>query len=224
MRAVLFDYGDVLCRPNPAAHQSLLEIAGVDSQTFEQHYWHDRHEYDLGRFDGPEFWRRFGNSVGRTFTSAQLQALVENDVRMWTTRLNEPMLAWTTALQGAGFATAILSNMPFEISHHMRREFGWLARFTQLTFSCELGLAKPDPAIYIFTCERIGVPPQEVLFLDDKQGNVDAALGLGLHSLVFRNVAQLRRDLEAGRQLQGLPAPDEGSASDDQPAEPELRA
>lgn len=223
MRAVLFDYGDVLCRPNPAAHQALLEIAGVDHQTFEQHYWHDRHEYDLGRFDGPEFWRRFGDTMGRTFTPAQLQALVENDVRMWTTRLIEPMLAWTAALQGAGFATAILSNMPHEIARHMRRGFPWLARFSHLTFSCELGVAKPDPAIYSFTCERVGARPEETLFLDDKQVNVDAARRLGLQAIVFRDVGQLCRDLELHGLLRQLPSPT-FAAPEDRTAEPELRA
>ncbi|MGA8110206.1 MAG: HAD family phosphatase [Acidobacteriaceae bacterium] len=218
MRAVIFDYGQVLCRPAPAAHQALLDIAAIDSATFEQHYWHDRHDYDLGRLDGPTFWRRFGDTVGRAFTTAQIHALVENDVLMWTTRLQKPMLAWAAALQHAGFATAILSNMPFEIARAMRQEFGWLARFTHLTFSCELGLAKPDPAIYAFTCEQLHVRREDALFLDDKQVNVEAALRLGLHALQFHDVVQLRRDLEARAGLQQLPPLTELTAESEVPA------
>ncbi|HEX4039217.1 MAG TPA: HAD family phosphatase [Acidobacteriaceae bacterium] len=205
LRAVLFDYGDVLCRPDPATHQALLDIAAVDNPTFEKHYWHDRYDYDLGRLDGPEFWHRFGRQTGRTFTPAQIRALVENDVLMWTTRLEEPMLAWAATLQDAGFATAILSNMPFEIARCMRQEFGWLANFTHLTFSCELGLAKPDPAIYTFTCEQVGVGPKDALFLDDKLVNIEAARRVGLHAVQFHDIAHLRRDLEDSGLLQQLP-------------------
>ena len=209
MRAVLFDYGEVLCRPDPAAHQKLLDIAAIDSATFEQHYWHDRHDYDLGRLDGPTFWRRFGDAVGRAFTPAQIHALVETDVLMWTTRLQKPMLAWAATLQRAGFATAILSNMPFEIARAMRQTFGWLAGFTHLTFSCELGLAKPDPAIYTFTCDQLDVLPEDALFLDDKQVNVEAARRLGLRAIQFHSVAQLRGELDAQGLLQVLPQPEE---------------
>jgi putative hydrolase of the HAD superfamily len=224
IRAVIFDYGEVLCQPDPVAHQALLQLTGLDDATFRQHYWIDRHEYDLGRFDGSAFWRRIGQETGRNFTPAQIQSLIEHDVLQWTSLLDEPMLAWTAALQDAGFATAILSNMPFEIDHYMRQEFGWLAHFTHLTFSCEHGIAKPDPAIYTFTCEQLGVLPEETLFVDDKQVNVEAAERLGLHAIQFRNVAQLRDDLESRGLLLQLPTPGEPAAAEESEDEPEVRA
>lgn len=205
MRAVVFDYGEVLCRPNPVAHQALLDTSGVDRATFEQHYWQDRHDYDLGCFDGTVFWSQFAQRTGRTFTPGQLRALIENDVLMWTTVLIEPMLAWAAALHASGLATAILSNMPFEIAHAMRQKIDWLPPFDHLTFSCELRLAKPDPAIYAFTCDRLGVRPHDTLFLDDKPVNVEAARSFGMRALQFRNVDQLRRDLAAESLLTDLP-------------------
>lgn len=224
MRAVIFDYGDVLCSAGPAAHRALLSLSGLDAPTFEQHYWRDRHDYDLGRLDGPAFWRKFAALAGRSFTPAQIHALVEHDVLMWTTRLNHPMLAWAAALQNAGLATAILSNMPHEIARCMRQEFGWLACFNQLTLSCELGLAKPDPAIYAFTCEQLEVRPEDALFLDDKQVNTDAAQRFGLPALRFQNVAQLRRDLAAHGWLQHLPPPGNPLPPPSSEAEPEVSA
>lgn len=222
MRAVLFDYGDVLCRPDPAAHRALLELTGLDSATFEQHYWRDRYDYDLGRFDGSEFWRQLAQRTRRTFTPEQIRALIEHDVLMWTTQFNLPMLAWAAALHDAGFATAILSNMPFEIARRIRDGFAWLRHFTHLTFSCELGMAKPDPAIYTFTCEQLRVRPEDALFLDDKQVNVEAARHLGLHALQFHNVAQLRHDLQAHRLLRGLPPLAEAAPLSS--SEPEIRS
>jgi putative hydrolase of the HAD superfamily len=89
----------------------------------------------------------------------------------------------------------------------MLQEFTWLANFNQLTWSCDLGIAKPDPAIYAFTCDRLGVPPSEALFLDDKLENIRGAEAFGLQALQFSNVAQLRHDLAARGLLEQLPEP-----------------
>jgi putative hydrolase of the HAD superfamily len=120
------------------------------------------------------------------------------------------MLAWVVALQDAGFRTAILSNMGWEILSYMRQEFGWLSHFQHHTWSCELGIAKPDPAIYLHTCEKLGVAPAETIFLDDKTENITAANSVGLNGILFTTVTQLRIDLEAQGFLPGLPVP--GSA------------
>jgi putative hydrolase of the HAD superfamily len=111
------------------------------------------------------------------------------------------------ALQNAGFPTAILSNMGEEMLSYMRQEFGWLAHFQHHTWSCELGIGKPDPAIYTHTCESLGVTPQHTLFLDDKPENIEAAASVGLHAVQFHTIDQLRRDLEARNLLDGLPIP-----------------
>ncbi len=207
LRAIIFDYGEVLCQPDPAAHAQLLALTGLDRATFERHYWRDRHNYDLGRHDGPSFWRQFAQDAGLSFTPEQTDALIETDVVLWTRLLDSRMLAWIESLQKAGIRTAILSNMVGEVLRRMRRDFSWLDQFTQLTWSCELGIAKPDPAIYLHTCEKLGVRPEEALFLDDKPVNVQAAQQVGLHALHFRSIDQLRADLAAHHRLQGLPQP-----------------
>ena len=207
MRAVIFDYGQVLCSPHPAAHQRLLTLTGLDHDAFERLYWRDRHDYDLGHMDGRGYWTRFAHDIGRAFTPAEVDALIENDVLMWTGKLNEPMLAWAAALQNAGLLTAILSNMGPEVLRTMRQEFAWLAHFNQLTWSCELGIAKPDPAIYTHTCSALRVRFDEAFFVDDNPANIRAAEQLGLPALQFHNVGQLRRDLAARNLLDGLPQP-----------------
>lgn len=205
MRAVIFDYGEVLCTPDPDAYRKLLDLTGLDAAAFERAYWPDRRDYDLG-LDGRSYWTRFAARAGLTFDSTQITALIENDVLLWT-HLSEPMLAWAAALREAGLATAILSNMVPEVLRYMRQEFAWLADFAQLTFSCELGIVKPDPAIYLYTCEKLGVAPADALFLDDKLENVSGAEQAGLPALRFTGIPQLRADLAARGWLQNLPQP-----------------
>lgn len=211
--AVIFDYGMVLSNPqDPVAHQRLIAISGLSREVFEDHYWKYRHAYDRGDFNGSSYWRQIAEDTQSSFTPEQIEQLIENDVLMWTS-LNEEMLAWVTALQEAGLKTAILSNMGEEMLRYMRQEFGWLANFNHHTWSCELRMAKPDPAIYIHACERLGVLPQQALFLDDKPENIAAAEGVGLNAIQFRTIGQLRHDLKARALLNGLPMPGELAAN-----------
>jgi putative hydrolase of the HAD superfamily len=209
MPAIIFDYGEVLCHRNEPAWHDMLAITNLDIPAFESIYWRDRHQYDLGLFDGPGFWQRFGAHAGRTFTPQEIRALIDADVRMWT-ETDPVMLAWVAALQQRGVRTAVLSNMVPEVLQALRTEsrFSWLSAFTHLTWSCELHIAKPDPAIYLHTCESLGVAPPDALFLDDKPENIAAAQALGLEALLFTTPAQLRRDLAARPAFQGYPLPE----------------
>lgn len=206
IRGVIFDYGMVISNPaDPAAHDRMVTVSGLSKEEFDRSYWKNRHSYDLG-MTGKAYWQKVASDAGASFTRGQINDLIESDILMWTS-LNEEMLAWVVALQNAGFRTAILSNMVWELMDYMRQEFGWLAHFQHHTWSCELGIGKPDPAIYLHTCEKLDVLPSETLFLDDKHENIAAAEKVGLHAIQFSSVDQLRKDLEERGLHHELPIP-----------------
>jgi putative hydrolase of the HAD superfamily len=208
IRAVIFDYGMVLSHPqDPAALNNLLTITGLDRDTFEGHYWRHRHTYDMGKLNGNTYWRQFASDAAITLTATDIERLIENDVLMWCT-INEPMLAWAKSLADSGLRIGILSNMGEDTLSYMRQEFAWLGAFHHHTWSCELGIAKPDPAIYTYTCEKLGVAPSEALFLDDKIENVEAARQVGLKAIQFKDIEQLKRRLAEIKLLDGSPQPE----------------
>lgn len=210
IHAVIFDYGLVLSHQDPVAHQNLVKITGLDFDTFERIYWPGRPQYDLAQVDGPGYWKWFAREAGISFTHEQIQLLVRNDVLMWAA-LNPAMVAWAAALERAGIRTAILSNMIPDLLHYMRSSphFAWLSGFSQLTWSCELGMIKPDPAIYTYTCQKLGVQPDETLFLDDNPKNVRAAEALGIHGIHFTDTDRLHQELARRDLLQNVPQPGE---------------
>ena len=89
----------------------------------------------------------------------------------------------------------------------VEREFDWIHRFDVLVWSYQLRIAKPDPAIYRHTLAKLGIRPEETLFLDDKLVNVEAARALGMQAFQFSTVEQLRADMISSGLGQTLPLP-----------------
>ncbi len=67
----------------------------------------------------------------------------------------------------------------------IRAKFDWIGNFRHAVWSHELLMRKPEPAIYTAAVKGLGVPAAEILFLDDRQENIDAAIAAGLQGLVY---------------------------------------
>lgn len=196
LRAVIFDYGQVLSKSaEPAARARLLEITGLPADVFDEHYWKYRLDYDRGTLNGRTYWQTISRDTALNLTPQQVDALIEQDILLWAT-VNPVMLDWLTRLQAAGFKTAILSNMGEDLLAHMRKNFLWFDGFHQLTWSCELDMVKPEAKIYEHTLQKLAVQPEEALFLDDKIENIEGAKRVGLKALLFRDPKKLEQDLE----------------------------
>jgi len=160
----------------------MAEIIGVDRERFEQAYWRHRRAYDLGR-RATDYWRDTLHDLGVS-DHAVLQSLIDLDVQSWT-RYREPM--WTLArdVRASGVKTAILSNGVPEVMARVREDRPLAEIFDVVVVSYELGHAKPDREIYEATLSRLGVVPQQALFVDDRGENIAAADELGLRTFHF---------------------------------------
>jgi putative hydrolase of the HAD superfamily len=208
LRAVVFDYGMVLTGPpNAAAHDAMLRITGLPHDQFEAIYWADRHAYDEGKLSGLQFWQNIVRDARLNLDDAAIDELNLWDARMWTAQ-NPAMLAWQRQLKLHGLRTAILSNMGDTVLANIEREFDWLPSFDVLIWSYQHKMAKPEPAIYRLTLDRLGTRPEETLFIDDKLPNIQAARALGIVSVLFSTIERLRDDLIAAGLDKDLPLPD----------------
>lgn len=109
-------------------------------------------------------------------------ALEEDYWRWYVGTLDRRLYAWFAG-QRRHRLTAILSNSS-PGARERERHHGFESLVDHLVYSHEVGLAKPDPAIYELTTERLGVQPDEVLFLDDDEPRVAAARGVGWHAVL----------------------------------------
>jgi putative hydrolase of the HAD superfamily len=85
------------------------------------------------------------------------------------------------------YTTAILSNSADGARREEQRRYGFEQLVDVIVYSHEVGLAKPDPAIYALTAERLGAHPHEIVFLDDHEEPVAAARRLGWHGVLHRD-------------------------------------
>lgn len=194
MTWLLFDYGNVICCPQPpGAVVRLAEAARCQVPEFTAAYWEHRLAYDEAKLDGPGYWQRVGASVGRTFTGAEVARLTSLDIDSWL-HLNPGTLALVQDMAAAGHRLAMLSNAPEDVARAVA-SLPIAALFEHCLFSCYLRLVKPGAAIYRAVLERLGAGPAEVIFLDDRPDNVASAAELGIRSVLFADPGSARAEL-----------------------------
>ena len=105
--------------------------------------------------------------------------------------------------------------MPSDMLSFVRNKHPWLSEFDVQVFSCLLGAAKPSPESFLHTAKLLGVRPEDILLVDDRQANIDGAAQVGMKTMFYespecyRELEQLLLDLGVplrqadGRQLRG---------------------
>jgi putative hydrolase of the HAD superfamily len=194
IEAVILDYGEVLChRPSPNEVGQLATFFGLSRESFLELWDRSRPVYDRGSLTPEAYWLQFASDAQASINRQQIEQLRRWEVAMWS-NVNPAMVRWSRQLNAAGIKTALLSNMHADLVRHVRT-FDWLQRFTVKTFSAEVGLVKPEAAIYEHTVRNLGTAAAKTLFVDDRELNIQAARALGIRAVRFRSVAQLQCDL-----------------------------
>jgi len=96
----------------------------------------------------------------------------------------------------AGRDVTMLTNFAADTFAEARARFPFLNRPRGVTVSGEIGLIKPDHAIYDRHAQAFGLEPAATIFIDDSQKNVDGAKAAGWQAVLFTDAAKLRSDLK----------------------------
>jgi putative hydrolase of the HAD superfamily len=198
------DYGGVLTSPLQDAMQSWCEDDEVDAALFRRvmREWlgssygdeaatNPVHALERGEIAIPDFERELAKRLhthdGRSVEPEGLLA------RMFSGFRHEaPMMAAVRTARGRGLKTALLSNSwgldyPREV---------WEGAFDVVVISGEVGMRKPEPAIYLHTARMLGVEAQECVFVDDLPPNVRGAVDVGMVGVRHISPEQTIRELE----------------------------
>lgn len=199
IKAAIFDLGGVLVRTdNKEPRRKLAERYGM---TYEEI---DRLVFDsetavrgaMGSVNVRNHW----GWIARQLNLSQ-EELADFEKQFWSgDTLDHELVDFIISLRPR-YKTALLSNAWDDLRETLRSRWGILDIFDQVAISAELKMAKPDPRIYEWIVNRIGVTPEQAVFVDDMQRNIDAAQAAGLKAVRFLNteqaLAELRLLLEA---------------------------
>ena len=195
-RVVVFDYGEVISvSQSDTDRAALVAVSGLPDEQFWQLYDRYREDLDQGVTLPGEYWKLIARDAGVEWSPAMLQQLWAADIRSWIS-VEPGTVELLAALHAGGTRIALLSNAGFDFSDPFRHSP--MAEFFEAMFvSAELGLIKPDPEIYLVTARELGITLEQMVFIDNKKINVDAAVALGVTGHVFTTVTELRAFLES---------------------------
>jgi epoxide hydrolase-like predicted phosphatase len=182
---LIVDYGGVLTTDIFASFRKFCEAEGLDPETVRDRFLHDPEarqlleNLELGKLREAEFEPAFA-------------AVLEVESERLIDRLfggmepEEAMIDGVRAARAAGVRTGMLSNS-WGDERYPRKQLEEL--FDAWVISGEVGIRKPDPAIYALAAERLGLAPEACVFVDDLPGNLKPARAIGMATVVHRGDA-----------------------------------
>ncbi|TIQ34982.1 MAG: HAD family phosphatase [Mesorhizobium sp.] len=194
IRHIVFDIGRVLIHYDPNLAFSRLIPDADERKWFFDHVCTSEWNIEQDR--------------GRTWEEAEALLIAEhpdhaenirNFRRHWhdmVPHAYDDSVAIMVGLIDSGRDVTMLTNFAADTFTEARQRFGFLDRPRGVTVSGEIGLIKPDQAIYDHHVASFGLEPAATLFIDDSQKNVDGAKAAGWQAVLFTDAKTLKADLE----------------------------
>lgn len=197
-RAVLFDLGGVLLELGDVTPLAAHMAAGDVTAFWERWILGDwPRRLETGICTPEDFARGCVESFALPYTPEAFLAAFA----AWPIGPYPGAFALLQTLRGQAHV-ACLSNTNVVHMAEQEARYGWRARFDTCLLSHELGLAKPDPAIYQHVVETLRLPADAILFLDDNAINVEGARAVGLRAVQVAGLGEARLALvDAGFEL-----------------------
>jgi putative hydrolase of the HAD superfamily len=192
--AVIFDFGRVISAQKPMAlfrdyERELGLAAGVLNRVmFGSDAWQ---QVLVGQKSVEAYWDEIAPKLGLDSPEelAEFRRRYHADEA-----INGGVLELIRRLHGR-YRLAVLSNSPAGLARWLA-EWEILGLFDVVVCSGDIGLAKPDPAIFRFALAQLEVAPQEAIFIDDSLRHVEAARAVGLRAIHFTTAEVLEEQLD----------------------------
>jgi len=193
IRAIFWDVGGVLLTNawDRAQRERALEQFQLDEAEFD-----DRHEMvvsslERGKISFDEYLERTVFYRPRPFARE-----VFKDYVFSLSQPHADALALARELTNSGkYLMATINNESKELNLYRIQTFGLREIFSLFVSSCFVGLRKPEEGIYRLALEVTQKPPEECCFIDDRPLNLEAARGMGMHTIEMEDVGRLRQEL-----------------------------
>jgi len=183
-KAIIFDCFGVLAG---SGYKRIYQSVGGNLDKDGDYVDEQLHRSNTGEISNEELNKLVAERIGKT--PDEWHQIVED-----AEQPNQELLDYIKSLK-PNYKIGMLSNAYFGTA---KRKFSpeQLALFDEVIVSAEVGMIKPDPAIYRYVAEKLGVKPDECVYIDDLEPYVDGARAVGMQAIHYQQLAQMKKELQ----------------------------
>lgn len=195
-KAIGFDYGGVINgKPGSYFDKAVCELLNVTEEDYKRVYFSHNRKFNAGKpISEQELWKLILNDLNK---SDKLESVMRFVVDMRVAKqTNREVLELVDTLRTKGYKAGLLSNNSQQAADKMRAD-GLDKHFDAFIVSAEVGVMKPDPAIFNLFAERLEVELPELVFIDDSKRSLSASEECGFVPVLFESHERLLENLKS---------------------------
>lgn len=196
VKTIIFDMGGVIILTcEDTSRNKLAQDLGVPIEQLKDEVFNSQTAImsETGLLSRPEHWtallKRLGVDLSHNIEGIE-RAFWAGDC------IDNELMSFIKSLRKE-YRIGLLSNAFMGAREWVDNSFHFLDAFDEVVFSYEVGLRKPDPAIYQRICEKMSVLPHQTIFIDDMLVNVDGAKKVGMKAIHYQGRERFIKELES---------------------------
>lgn len=190
-KAIVFDFNGVIFgNPSFEFDRKISKIIGVSVDDFKKIYRQHNNSYNIGLTSLEKLWSDILTDFNKVSILPEVLELV-NSPRL----INQNVISIIKNLKEKGYRLGIFSNFTKSGAQLIKNNSLITSLFDTIVISAEIALAKPNRDAYEYLISKLNLSPQEILFIDDSQINIEAAERVGIKSIIFKNSSNLQSEL-----------------------------
>ena len=194
IQVILFDIGGVFFKwKDRWLFDHIANKFGLPEQRLTDECKKEFPNLRLGRISEEEMWQRIGRRINSKELSHVRYSLI-HDFFKSKINIDDSLFTVIRQLQKKNISVGILSNTA-SVMHSAVEELCNMSYFDYQFLSCEIGMEKPDKEIFEHVAEKLPHQKDEILFIDDRLSNVNAAKNFGMKAIHFIDTIHLITDL-----------------------------
>lgn len=184
IKAVIFDFFGVLVTEG---FKQFLDNYFLDNKEKRQQAIALVNEVDSGKISMDEFRTQLAKLAG--ITPEQVNEELGGN------KLNKALLSFIRNKLRGEYEISILSNSSMDFPRQILDPDD-IDLFNDIILSYRYKVVKPDPEIYEIAAKRLGVKPEDCVFIDDSIGHIRGAEDVGMKGIYYEDFPQMKKDLE----------------------------
>ena len=187
IKAVIFDFGGVIRKSSTFCVRDIAAVYGISKKILIQKMKRSLEPFRKGLISESQFWKELSSDLNKP--------MPRNKNHLWRRGYEKSyyiypsIVSFAKKLRARGIKTAILSNTITPHVEIISKKKSYKG-FDVVVFSCNEGLQKPEPEIYLLIAKRLDVKHKDCIFVDDRKENLKPAKKLKMKTVLATNPRQ----------------------------------